>query len=127
MTTDPIADLLTRMRNAVKANREKTVAPYSKFSVALLQALKAHRFISDFHQVKTGRFDELEIWFNPERTGLNVRRISKPGQRIYIKKNAIKPVRNFYGIALLSTPKGVMTGEEARKAGLGGEYLCEVW
>ena len=127
MVTDPIADLLTRLRNACRARREKTVVPYSKVTMAILATLKKYKFIGDFRQVKTGAFPEVEVWFNPERQALNLKRISKSGQRIYIKKTEIKPVRNHYGIALISTPKGVMTGEEARKAGLGGEYLCQVW
>lgn len=127
MTTDSIADLLTRLRNACKARRETIITPYSKVNVAILGVLKKHHFILDFQQIKTGHFPEIQVVFNPERGLLNLKRISKAGQRITIKKVNIKPVCNHYGIAILSTPKGVMTGEEARKAGVGGEYLCQVW
>ena len=127
MTIDPIADLLTRMRNAFAARREKTVAPHSQLKMAILETLKKYHFIRDFKVIKSGAFEEIEIIFNPERTSLNLKRISKPGQRIYIKHSQIKPVQNHYGIALLSTPKGIMTGEEAKKAKMGGEYLCEAW
>ena len=127
MLTDPIADLLTRVRNACKARRETLVAPYSKINLAILRTLKNHKYIADFREVKTGTFPEIEIALDPHRKELNLKRISKAGQRIYIQRNQIKPVRNRYGIALISTSKGVMTGDEARKAGVGGEYLCEVW
>lgn len=127
MVTDPIADLLTRLRNACRARRDKTVVPHSKVNLSILAVLKKHRFIADFHAVKTGDFPEIEIALNPERPTLNLKRISKSGQRIYIKKTEIRPVCSHYGIALISTPRGVMTGEEAKKAGVGGEYLCQVW
>ncbi len=127
MVTDPIADLLTRLRNACRARRSATVVPHSKVSLSILAVLKKHRFISDFRVVKTGTFPEIEILFNSERPTLNLKRISKSGQRITIKKTEIKPVCSHYGIAILSTSRGVMTGEEAKKAGVGGEYLCQVW
>ncbi|MFH0820785.1 MAG: 30S ribosomal protein S8 [Candidatus Peregrinibacteria bacterium] len=127
MVTDPIADLITRMRNACMARRETVVASYSKINLAILGVLKKHKYIADFREVKTGSFPEIEITLDPHRKSLNLKRISKSGQRIYIQKSQIKPVCNHYGIALISTPKGVMTGEEAKKAGMGGEYLCEVW
>ena len=127
MNTDPIADLLTRIRNAVRARQLKTVAPYSKAKVTILEVMKKRHFIEDYKVIKDNRFDEIEIVFNSELTSINLKRISKPGQRIYLKKTEIKPVLNGYGISILSTPKGVMTGDDARKAGLGGEYLCQVW
>ncbi len=127
MTTDPIADLLTRMRNAFQSRRERLVAPYSRMNTAILQVLKERRFITDFQTVKNGPFSEIEITLDSRRPEFNLKRVSKPGQRIYIKKSDISPVRNYYGIAILSTPKGVMTGEDARKQGLGGEYLCQIW
>lgn len=127
MVTDPIADLLTRMRNAFNAKRDKTVVQSSKIKIAILTVLKKHQFIADFYEIKTGGHSELEIIFNPERRTLNLKRISKPGQRIYVPSKKIQTVLNSYGVALFSTSKGVMTGEEARKARVGGEYLCEAW
>ena len=127
MVTDTIADLLTRMRNATTARRETTMAPYSKVNLAILAVLKKRKYIADFREAKNNSFSEIEIVLDPNRKTLNLKRISKSGQRIYIKKDQIKPIRNHYGIALFSTPKGVLTGDEAKKAGVGGEYLCEVW
>jgi small subunit ribosomal protein S8 len=127
MITDPIADLLTRIRNAVKAQHDKTSIPYSKLKVAILDVLKKNKFIVDFKVAKSGAFDEIEIKLNPELKELNLKRISKPGQRIYLKKGNIKPVLRGYGISVISTPKGVMTGKEAYKSGVGGELICEAW
>lgn len=127
MNTDPIADLLTRMRNAVNARQQKTVIPHSKIKVAILEVMKKRKFISDFKVVKNNQFSEIEIEFMPELNEINLKRVSKPGQRIYVKKTDIKPVLNGYGIAIFSTPRGVMTGDEAHKAGIGGEYLCKIW
>ena len=125
--TDPIADLLTRIRNAVKARQGKTVVPYSKIKVAILEVMKKQNFITDYKAVKSGNFDEIEIMFNQKLDELNLKRVSKPGKRIYIKRGAIQPVIHGYGIAIFSTPRGIMTGDEAVKSGVGGEYLCEVW
>ena len=127
MNTDPIADLLTRIRNAVSARQQKTVAPYSKVKVAVLEVMKKRNFIDSYKVVKDNRFDEIEIVFNSQLSQINLKHISKPGQRIYLKKNDIRPVLNGYGISIISTPKGVMTGDEAAKVGLGGEYLCQIW
>ena len=127
MITDPIADLLTRIRNAVKAQHEKTIIPYSKLKVAILEVLKKNKFIVDFKVNKNGAFSEIEIKLDPELRNLNLKRISKPGQRIYLKKKQVKPVLRGYGISVVSTPKGVMTGSEAYKNGVGGELICEIW
>ncbi|MBU0727290.1 30S ribosomal protein S8 [Patescibacteria group bacterium] len=127
MITDPIADLLTRIRNAVKAKHDKTVAPYSKLKVSVLEVLKNKKFISDFKVEKNGNMSEIVIALNTELNQLNLKRVSKPGQRIYLKNNQIKPVLNGYGISVISTPKGVMTGDEARRNGMGGELICEAW
>jgi small subunit ribosomal protein S8 len=127
MNTDPIADLLTRIRNAVKARQLKTVVPHSRMKVAILGVVKKRKFIQDFKVVKNGDFSEIEITFNPEMKDLNLKRISKPGQRIYVAKGDLKSIHYGYGISVISTPQGVMAGDEARKAGIGGEFLCEVW
>ncbi len=127
MVTDPIADLLTRIRNAVKAKHSTTRIAYSKLKLAILQVLKNHQFVTDYSVVKTDRFQEIEIHLNPTFQSLHLKRVSKPGQRIYVKKGELKPVLNGYGIGIISTPKGMMTTIEARKTGLGGELICEVW
>ena len=128
MNTDPIADLLTRIRNAVQARQLKTVAPHSKLKVAILEVMKKRNFINGYKVIKNDKsFNELEIEFNREKEFNNLKRVSKPGQRIYVKKGDIKPVLNGYGISIFSTPRGVMTGDEAIKSGVGGEYLCNIW
>lgn len=127
MVTDPIADLLTRIRNAVKAKHSKTVVAYSKLKIAILEVLKKNKYIDDFKIIKVGNFDQIEIILNTTFEQLHLKRISKPGQRIYVKRGDLKPVLNGYGIGVISTPKGVMTTIEARKSGLGGELLCEIW
>jgi small subunit ribosomal protein S8 len=127
MTTDPIADLLTRISNAVKAGHEQTLIPYSKLKIAILGVLKKNKFITDFQEVKKGSFNEIEVKLNPELQMLSLKRVSKPGQRIYLKKDQITPVLRGFGVSIISTPKGVMTGEEARKNGVGGELICEIW
>jgi small subunit ribosomal protein S8 len=127
MVTDPISDLLTRIRNAVKAKHSKTVVAYSKLKVAILEVLKKNKFVNDYKVIKVGSFDQIEITLNTTHAQLHLKRISKPGQRIYKKKGDLKPVLNGYGIGVISTPKGVMTTTEARKSGLGGELLCEIW
>lgn len=127
MNTDPIADLLTRIRNSARVQHEKTLVPYSKLKVAILEVLKKKNFINDYKVVKSGIFSEIEIKLNTELKTLTLKRVSKPGQRIYLKKDDIKPVLRGYGISVVSTPRGVMTGDEARKNGVGGEFICEVY
>ncbi len=127
MNTDPIADLLTRIRNAVKAKQSKTLSPHSKVKMSILDVMKKEKYISDFKVVKDGDFNKIEISLNPERTQLSLKRVSKPGQRIYVKSADVKKVLNGYGHSILSTPKGVMTGYNARKEKVGGEHVCDVW
>jgi len=127
MVTDPIADLLTRIRNAVKAKHTKTTVTYSKLKLSILEVLKKKKFILDYAVVKPDKFEEIEVQLNPDFESLNLKRISKPGQRIYMKHAQLKTVLNGYGIGVVSTPKGVMTTSEAKKMGVGGELLCEVW
>ncbi len=127
MVTDPIADLLTRIINAVSARQKRTVIPHSKMKEALVVVLKNHRYLSDYKVTKQGRFPEIEIHFDADHKPSGVKRVSKPGQRVYIKHADIRPVLNGYGISVLSTPKGLMTGREAKEKGLGGEVLCQIW
>ena len=125
--TDPISDLLTRIRNAVRARQTSTMVPYSKFKVTILDVMKKRNFISNYEIDTTSAHKQLKVTFNTELKTLDLKRISKPGRRVYIKKEDIKPVVNGYGISILSTSHGILTGDEAYKKGLGGEYLCEVW
>ncbi len=128
--TDPIADMLTRIRNAQRANHLNVEMPSSKFKLALAKILKKEGFISDVIQHKKGVMITLEIVLrriDNHYAISEIKRISKPGQRSYVKKDKVQKVLNNYGIAIISTPKGVMTNIEARKIGVGGEIICEVW
>ncbi|MBT6068149.1 30S ribosomal protein S8 [Candidatus Peregrinibacteria bacterium] len=125
-TTDPIADLLTRIRNAQLAGRSDTSAPHSKLKEAICKVLKDRKFIEDYSVDKSGTFPELNVEFSALKANLELKRVSKPGQRIYINKGEMPRVKNGLGIAIISTPKGVMTGMSAKKAGIGGELLCTV-
>jgi small subunit ribosomal protein S8 len=134
--TDPIADMLTRIRNAVMAGQVVTAMPSSKMKVAIAKILKAEGFIVDYEVVTGEKKDRKVLRINlkyvgerrlrrPVLTGLD--RISKPGRRIYTSKHEIPWVLSGMGIAILSTSKGLMTGRKARKMGLGGEVVCKVW
>jgi small subunit ribosomal protein S8 len=125
--TDPIADLLTRIRNAHNARKVTVTAPLSKQKLAVLEVLKKKKFISDYKTIKEGKFEEILVDLNPERSDITLKRISKAGQRIYIQSKNIKKINGGLGVALISTPKGVMTGEDAVNQNLGGEYICEVY
>lgn len=127
MYTDPIADLLTRIRNSYLARKESLVVPHSTQKMAILEALKKRNFISEYKKAKNDKFDEIAITLNPELHKLTLNRISKAGKRMYIKSRDIKKIRGGLGIAIISTSKGVMSGEEAKEQNLGGEYLCEVY
>lgn len=127
MYTDTIADLLTRIRNALRARKDRVSVPYSKGKAAILENLKKKHFINRFEVTKDGTHSNLEIELNVERPDLELNRVSKPGQRIYIKSTEIKKIHGGLGMQIISTSKGVMTGEEARKMKLGGELICEIY
>jgi small subunit ribosomal protein S8 len=131
MQSDPIADMLTRIRNAALVNHKQVVIPSAKIKVAIAQILKAEGFVEGFAVTDekpqpnlivrlkyTGRGDSV-------LTGLE--RVSKPGKRVYAGHKEIPWVRAGLGISIISTPKGLMTGREARRARMGGEILCNVW
>ncbi len=134
--SDPIADMLTRIRNAGMAGQTVTTMPSSKIKVAIAKILKTEGFIADY-DVKDGeRIGEIILSIRlkyvgerrdrrPVLTGL--KRVSKPGRRVYTGKQDIPWVLSGMGIAILSTSKGVMTGREARKLGMGGEVVCKIW
>ncbi len=130
---DPIADMLTRIRNAVSARHDTVIMPASKLKVAIAGVLKTEGFIKDYSVVsEEGRVQpNLKVELNyaarkqPVLSGLQ--RISKPGLRVYVQRNEIPRVYGGLGVAILSTPKGIMTGQEARRQAVGGELLCYVW
>jgi small subunit ribosomal protein S8 len=126
MHTDPIADLLTRIRNAAKAHHTVVAIPHSKVKEAVLKILKSNSFINDYETEQDGKFKNLIIELNEERGRIDLKRISKPGQRIYVKRDDLKQIKSGLGFSIISTSKGLMTNREARKANLGGEIICEV-
>lgn len=127
MLTDPISDLLTRIRNALAARHTDVHMPYSRMKENILKILKEKEYIKDYAILKDSKFPELRVMFNENSEKITIRKISKPGQRIYKKYEQLFRVNNGYGISIVSTPKGIMTGDDARKKKLGGELLCEVY
>lgn len=131
MMTDPIADLLTRIRNALVAGHESVQAPASKTKIAIARVLRKEGFIKDFEVVRDGvkRTIRIDLAYSgrKEPTISGLRRVSKPGLRVYVQKREIPRVYSGLGIAILTTPQGVMTGQEAWRRQVGGEVLCYVW
>jgi small subunit ribosomal protein S8 len=127
MLTDPIADLLTRIRNAAMARKDNVTMPYSKMKMAVLKVLQEKGFVQEFNTVKNNDFQEIFIVLSPEHQDINLKKISKPGQRIYMKTTQLKKVHGGLGVAVVSTPKGIMSAEEAKKQKLGGELICEIY
>ena len=129
--TDPIADMLTRMRNAVAVRHDHVNIPASKVKVAIAKVLKDEGFIRDFETFEEGprRFVRVHLNYTESRepilTGL--KRVSRPGLRVYVQKREIPRVYNGLGVAILSTPKGIMAGQQAWRQQTGGEVLCYVW
>ena len=126
--TDPIADLLTRLRNSTRAGHESTTCPRSNLKIAILNILKSEGFISDFDEQPHKNQGLLTIYprYDQSSTAVlrGIQRVSKPSRRYYVKKDNIPEVRNGLGIAILTTPRGVLTGFQAKEAGVGGEVLC---
>lgn len=129
--TDPIADMLTRIRNALAVRHEGTNMPASKMKLAIARILKGEGFIRDYELVRGHRHPTMRVHLayqdqrHPTISGL--KRVSKPGLRVYVGKGEIPRVYGGIGIAILSTSQGLMTGREAWRAGVGGELLCYVW
>ena len=131
MMTDPIADMLTRIRNAVNVERPTVEMPTSKVKRGLAYVLKREGYIWDWHEVESDPVNQLrlELKYGPngERVIQRIRRVSKPGRRVYSKSKELDPVLNGLGITIISTSKGVVSDREARQQRVGGEVLCEVW
>ena len=131
MISDPIADMLTRVHNGLMARQKQVVMPGSKVKLAMARILKEEGFIRDFEMTKDAPQPQLRIVLKYDRdrksvvTGL--KRISRPGRRVYVKRSDIPWVLSGLGVAILSTPQGIMTGQKARRQRLGGEVLCYVW
>lgn len=129
--TDPIADFLTRIRNANSVNHEKVEIPASKTKKTLAGILKDEGFIKDFEYIEDGKQGVLRLYLkygpNKQRVITGIKRISKPGLRVYVKKDQLPRIMGGLGIAVISTSHGIMSDREARKRQLGGEVICYVW
>lgn len=131
VVTDPIADMLTRIRNANTAYQEKVDIPCSRIKQELARILRDQGFIKNFKMVKNRKQNVIRIYlkYAPDRVRIieGIERISKPSLRIYVPANRIPRILNGMGIAILSTPKGLLTDSDARQQNTGGELLCKVW
>lgn len=130
--TDPIADLLTRIRNGQTAGHSSVVVPRSKLKLAVVKILKEEGFIEGYIDDESKNYQGVIKVFlrygeGQDPTIRGIKRVSKPGRRQYVGKSEVPRVRNGLGIAILTTPRGVLTDNQARRAGVGGEVLCHVW
>lgn len=129
--TDPIADMLTRMRNALRIERNNVTIPRSKIKVGIAEVLKREGYIENFEIDESGPQGSMKVNLkygpNGEQVISSIRRVSKPGRRLYSTVQDLKPVLNGLGILVLSTSKGILSDREARKQSVGGELLCEIY
>ena len=129
--SDPIADMLTRIRNATAVGKRTVVMPASRLKQAIARVLREEGFIHRYDVIRDAKFPVLRINLKyaegREPVLRGIRRVSKPGCRIYTKKRGIPWVKSGMGIVILSTPQGVISGRQARRRGVGGEILCEAW
>lgn len=129
--TDPVADFLTRIRNAHNARHQKLDVPASKLKAEIARILKEEGYIVNVKPVEEEGRQVLRVYLkygvNNESAIRDLKRVSKPGCRVYLGKDEIRRVQGGLGISIMTTPRGVMTGRQARREGVGGEILCEVW
>jgi len=129
--TDPIADMLTRLRNANQAYHEQVTMPYSKIKANIAEVLKSEGYISAWHveDAEVGKKLVVDLKFGPtrERSIAGIKRVSKPGLRVYAKSDELPRVLGGLGVAIISTSQGLLTDRQARKRGVGGEVLAYVW
>ena len=133
-TSDPIADMLARIRNAQTVNHSVVSIPASNIKVAIAKILKEEGFVEDYHLTQDSPQMQLILkikyageWKDRHPVITGMKRVSKPGRRVYTRAKKIPWVRSGMGVVILSTPKGVLTGQQARRLGVGGEVLCYVW
>ncbi|MBN1531944.1 MAG: 30S ribosomal protein S8 [Spirochaetes bacterium] len=128
--SDPIADMLTRVRNSIKAGHLKVDIPSSKIKVAIAKILKEEGFIKNFKLIDDNKQKLLRVYLkyltDSQPALLTLRRVSKPGRRVYVKAEELRPVMNNIGIWIISTPKGIITNKVAKKLNVGGEIICEI-
>jgi len=129
--TDPVADLLTRIRNGCRANHKTVDIPSSKLKKSIADLLKREGYIDDCQVLPDNKQNVLRVrlkYLEDKKNAIEgIRRVSKPSIRVYVKAREVRPVRKHMGIAILSTTDGILTDREARAKGVGGEVLCEVW
>jgi small subunit ribosomal protein S8 len=128
--TDPIADMLTRIRNAIAASRTHVVLPHSKMKESIAKILKDNDFVADYRVETSGQFKSLVVTTHAEDdlpAITTLQRVSKPGRRVYTSASDIPLVLGGRVMVIVSTPGGLMSGREARRKGLGGELICRVW
>ncbi len=128
--TDPIADMITKIRNAQKSKHEEVQVKYSKLKEEILKTLKNDGFINDYKVIKENNKANIIIklkYYNNKPVITGIEKVSKPGRKIYVKAEELKPVMNNRGLAIITTSKGIMPGRKAKKLGIGGEYLIKVW
>lgn len=130
MHSDPISDFLTRLRNGYSVRKETVVVPASKVKVEIAKIMISHGYLRSFEIIEKP-FPTIKIMLRyfegKQPAAQSITRISKPGRRVYIKHDQLRPVHNGFGISIISTPRGIMTGREAREKRLGGEVLCELF
>jgi small subunit ribosomal protein S8 len=128
--TDPIADMLTRIRNGIHARHQRADMPASKLKIEIARILKEEGYVSNFKVAEEGKKKVLKVFLRYDADGVsvisNIDRVSKPGRRVYVGASEISKVLGGMGINILTTPRGVMTGKNARKSRVGGELLCTV-
>ncbi len=130
VSTDPIADMLTRIRNAIAVRKNEVVMPHSKVKQSVAQLLKESGFISDIHVTDATVGKSLKIVINSEDANANITeivRLSKPGRRVYYASRDIPTVKRGRGVVIVSTSKGMMLGDKAKQLGIGGELICKVY
>ena|SRR5437899_11508357 len=128
---DPIADMLTRIRNAVRARHPRVEIPHSGLKLAIARILARERYVGEVAEVEKGRFKAIRVTLRYDDEGTpflsGIAMVSRPGKRVYTGHAEIPLVMGGLGLSILSTPRGLMSTREARKAGVGGEVLCNVW
>ena len=131
MTSDPIADMLTRVRNAIRARHPKVDVPASRLKTEIARILKEEGYIANFKVAEEGPKKTIKIYlkYAPDNSPIisQIERVSRPGCRVYVGSKSVPNVLGGLGINILTTPRGVMTGQTARKERVGGEVLCQVW
>ena len=129
--TDPVADFLTRIRNSIRARHQKLDVPASKLKAEIARILKEEGYIANYKPTEENGQKVIRVYLkygpNNEAVIRDLKRVSRPGCRVYLGRDEIRRVQGGLGISIMTTPKGVMTGRQARREGVGGEILCEVW